>query len=90
MVSETELNVHDAVKIGQDSITRFASSLPGGFHHPIKKTVEKMQVLKRGVQIKGKTVCGLEAVFVPPSLIDEYVGIIKGTKAVCKGLTTVR
>ena len=54
IVSETTVNVHDAVEIGQDTITSFAASLPGGFHHPINKTVETMQVLKRGVKIKGK------------------------------------
>ena len=54
VVSETRVNVQDAVEIGQDTRTSFASSLPGGFHHPIKKTVETMQVLKRGVKIKGK------------------------------------
>ena len=40
------------MEIGQDTRTSFASSLPEGFHHPIKKTVETMQVLKRGVKIK--------------------------------------
>ena len=64
VVSETEVNVQDSVAIGQDMRTSFALSLPGGFHHPIKKTVVKtMQVLKRGVKIKGKTVYDLEAVF---------------------------
>ena len=106
VVSETEVNVQDAVEIGQDMRTRFASSLPGGFHHPIKKTVKTMQVLKRGVKIKGNTVYDMEAVFarlvivgrnrnvdladvfqhelcsVPPSLIDEYGCIRKGSKAV--------
>ena len=70
VVSETRVNVQDAVDIGQDTRTSFASSLPGGFHHPIKKTVETMQVLKRGVKVSGKTVYELETVFVPPSLID--------------------
>ena len=63
VVSETEVNVQDAVAIGQDMRTSFASSLPGGFHRPIKKTVKTRQVLKRGVKIKGKTVYDLEAVF---------------------------
>ena len=71
VVSETKVNVQDAMEIGQDTRTSFASSLPGGFHHPIKKTVETMQVLKRDVKIKGKTVYDLETVFVPPSLIDQ-------------------
>ena len=63
-----------------------ASSLPGGFHHPIKKTVKTMHVLKRGVKIKGKTVYDLETVFVPPSLIDQYDCIRKRSKAMRKGL----
>ena len=70
-VSEAKVNVQDSVEIGQDTRTSFASSLPGGVHHPIKKTVERMQVLKRGVKIKGKIVYDLETVFVPPSLIDQ-------------------
>ena len=63
--------MQDAVEIGHDTKTSFASSLPVGFHHPIKKTVETMQVLKRGVKIKGKTVYDFETVFVPPSFIDQ-------------------
>ena len=78
--SETKVNVQDAVEIRQDTITSFASSLPGCFHHPIKKTVETMQVLKRGVTIKGKTVYDLETVFGPPSLIDQYGCIRKRRK----------
>ena len=78
--------MQDAVEIGQDSRTSFASSLPGGFQRPIKKTVEKMKALKRGVNIKGKTVYDSEAVFVPPSLIDKYGCIRKWSMAVCKGL----
>ena len=54
VVSETEVNVQDAVEIWQDTITSFASSLPGGFDDPINKTVKTMQVLKRGVKMKGK------------------------------------
>ena len=86
VVSETKVNVQDAMEIGQDTRTSFASSLPGGFHHPIKKTVKTMQVLKRGVKIKVKTVYDLETVFVPPSLIDQYGCISKRSKAVRKGL----
>ena len=74
------------MEIGQDTRTSFAPCIPGGFHHPIKKTVETMQVLKRGVKIDGKTVYDLEAVFVTSSLIDEYGCIRKGRKAVRKGL----
>ena len=82
VVSETKVTVQDAVEIGQDTRTSFATSLPGGFHHPIKKTVETVQVLKRGV----KTVYDLETVFVPSSLIDQYGCIRKRSKGVRKGL----
>ncbi len=54
VVSETEVNVQDAVEIWQDTRTSFASSLPGGFDDPINKTVETMQVMERGVKMKGK------------------------------------
>ena len=86
VVSETKVTVQDAVEIGQDTRTSFATSLPGGFHHPIKKTVETVQVLKRGVKIKGTTVYELETVLVPPSLIDEYGCIRKRSKTGRKGL----
>ena len=47
VVSETKVNVQDAVEIGQDTKTSFTSSPPGDFHHPIKKSVETIQVLKQ-------------------------------------------
>ena len=86
VVSETKVTVQDAVEIGQDTRTSFATSLPGGFHQPIKKTVETVQFLMRGAKIKGKTVYDLETIFVPPSLIDQYGCIRKRSKAVRKGL----
>ena len=43
-----------------------------------------MQVLKRDVKIKGKTVYDFETVFVPPSLIGQYGCIIKRSKALRK------
>ena len=45
-----------------------------------------MQVLERGVKIKGKTVYAFETVFVPPSFIDQYRCIRKRSKAVRKRL----
>ena len=86
VVSETKVHVQDVVEIGQGTRTSFASSLPGGFHHPIKKTVATMQDQKRGAKIKGKTCYDLEAVFVPPSFIDQYHCMTKRSKALLKGL----
>ena len=64
VVSEMEVNVQDAVEgIGQDMNTSFASSLPGGFHHTIKKTLTTHQVLERCVKVNGITVYDVETVF---------------------------
>ena len=85
VVSETKVNVLDAVEIGQDTMTSLRHLyLEASTMHPIKKTVETMP--KRGVKIKGKTVYDLETVFVPPSLIDPNGCIRKRSKAVRKGL----
>ena len=86
VVSETKVYVQDVLEIGHDTITSFVSSLPGCFHNPIKKTVATTQVQKRGAKIKGKTFYDLEAVFVLPSLIDEYDCMIKRSKELRKGL----
>jgi hypothetical protein len=56
MASTDDVTVHNAIEIGQRLQKDFAASLPGGFHNPIKKTVKTMQVLKRGVKVKDKTV----------------------------------
>ena len=63
-------------------ITNFASSLPGGFHHPIEKTVKTMQVTKSGVKIKIKTVYDLTAVFLTSLAHWRVLVHPKGNKAV--------
>ena len=64
--------MQDAVEIGQDMKSSFASSLPGRFHHPIKKTVKTMQVLKRGVKVSGINEYDLEAVFAGTSILQTF------------------
>ena len=63
VASANDVNIHDAVKIGQQMHTSFLSSLPDGFHNPIKKKVKTMQVLKKSVNVNDKPVYDLEAVF---------------------------
>jgi hypothetical protein len=63
VASTNDVNVQDAINIGQEMQKAFGASLPDGFHKPIKKKVKTMQVLKRGVMVKNKTVYDLEAVF---------------------------
>ena len=64
--------MQDAVEIGQDTRSSFASSLPGAFHHPIKKTVFDNASPEARCEDQGETVYGLEAVCVHFSLIGEY------------------
>ena len=59
MASANDGNIHDTVKIRKEMHTAFLSSLPDGFHKPIKRTVKTMQVLK----INHKPVYDMEAVF---------------------------
>ena len=59
VASASDGNIQDAVKIRKEMHTAFLSSLPYGFHKPIKRTVKTMQVLK----ITHKPVYDLEAVF---------------------------
>jgi hypothetical protein len=63
VASANEVNVQDAVKIGQEMHTSFLSSLPDGFHNPIKTNVKTMQVLKKSVKVNHKAVYDLESVF---------------------------
>ena len=63
VASGNDVNIQDAVKIGKEMHTAFLSSLPDGFHKPIKRMVNTMQVLKKSVKVNHKPVYDLEAVF---------------------------
>eukprot|EP00745_Piridium_sociabile_P013977 TRINITY_DN2058_c0_g1_i7.p1 TRINITY_DN2058_c0_g1~~TRINITY_DN2058_c0_g1_i7.p1 ORF type:complete len:474 (+),score=89.64 TRINITY_DN2058_c0_g1_i7:286-1707(+) len=63
VASANNVNIQDAVKIGQEMQKTFLSSLPDGFHNPIKKKVKTMQVLMKSVKVNDKPVYDLEAVF---------------------------
>lgn len=39
---DTDINVHEALQIGQDMHKQFVAALPNGFHKPIKKKVRTM------------------------------------------------
>ena len=58
-----EVNVQNAVDIGQKQAQEFANKLPGGFHSSIKKQVKTMQQMKKAVLVKGKPVYDMEALF---------------------------
>ena len=63
VVSDKDINVQNAVEIGQDLQQNFQASLPNGFHIPIKKKVKTMQSLKHSVKVKDRHIFDLQALF---------------------------
>ena len=63
-VAPTEVNVDDAVDIGQTMAGSFRNTLPNGFHGEISNKVKTMEQLKRGINVGGKTIFDLDAIFI--------------------------
>ena len=55
-VGPADVNVDDAVDIGQTMAGSFRNTLPNGFHGKISNQVKTMEQLKRGIKVSGKTV----------------------------------
>ena len=54
-VAPTDVNVDEAVHIGQTMVGSFRNTLPNGFHGKISNQVKTMEQLKRGIKVGGKT-----------------------------------
>ena len=54
-VANASVNVQEALKMGESMFLDFRSSLPGGFHAPLKRKVQTMESIKCGVAIGDKT-----------------------------------
>jgi len=63
-VAPKEVNVADAVVIGEKMVMSFHNSLPSGFHGKISSQVKTMEQLKRGMKIGSKTAFDMEAIFI--------------------------
>ena len=61
-VVPADVNVDDAVDIGQTMTGSFCNTLPNGFHGKNSNKVKTMEQLKRGIKVGGKTVFDLEAI----------------------------
>ena len=57
-MANASVNVQEALKIDESMFLDFRSSLPDGFHDPIKLKLTTMESIKCGVAIGGKTLCG--------------------------------
>lgn len=62
-IAPKEVNVHDALVLGEKMSNSFRNALPSRFHGKISSPVKTMEQLKRGMKVGGKTVFDLEAIF---------------------------
>ena len=71
-VAPTDVNVDDAVDIGQTMAGSFRNTLPNGFHGKISNKVKTMEQLKRGINFGGKTIFDLEAIFIRLLVVGQH------------------
>ena len=57
------VNVQEILKMGESTLLDFRSSLPGGFHAPLKRKVKTMEYIKCQVDIGDKTLCDMASLF---------------------------
>ena len=70
-----DINVYNALKIGELQMKEFISNLPDGFHFVIEKRVKTMQQMKKSVVVQGKAIYNLESHFVHLLLIGQQRNI---------------
>ena len=70
-----EINVHNALQIGEKQMKEFIKNLPDGFHLVIEKLVKTMQQMKKAVLIQGKAIYNLETHFIHLILIGQQRNI---------------
>ena len=64
-----DINVYNALQIGELQMEEFIKELPDGFHQVIEKRVKTMQQMKKAVVVQGKVIYNLESHFVHLILI---------------------
>lgn len=69
-VAESNVNVHNAVEIGDSMTTNFIAKLPDGFHKPLHSKVFTMETVKKGVKVGGSTVFDMEKIYGCLSMIS--------------------
>ena len=62
-VVNASVNVQEILKMGESMLLDFRSSLPGGFHAPLKREVKTMEFIKYGVAISDKTLYDMASLF---------------------------
>ena len=62
-VANASVNVQETHKMGESMLLDFRSSLPVGFHAPLKRKVKTMKSIKCGVTIGDKTLYNMASLF---------------------------
>ena len=62
-VANASVNVQETRKMGESMLLDFRSSLPGGFHAPLKRKVKTMESIKCDVTIGDKTLYDMASLF---------------------------
>ena len=61
--SFASVNAQETLKMGESMFLDFRSSLPGGFHAPLKRKVKTMEYIKCQVAIGDMTLCDIASPF---------------------------
>ena len=70
-VAPDDVNVPDAMRIGEQMVASFEKSLPEGFHGKISIPVKTMEKLKQGIKVGDKIVFDLDAIFLRLLLVGQ-------------------
>ena len=70
-----DINVCNALQIGELQMDEFITKLPNGFHLVIERRVKTMQQMKVAVVIQGKEIYNMESLFVHLILIGQQRNI---------------
>ena len=63
LIAKDDVNVFDSVKIGEDQLSCFESSWPGGFYTTISKRVKTMKHLKRAAKCDEVEIFNTEMIY---------------------------
>ena len=63
------------IQIGEQQSNDFSASLPHGFHEIIQKRDKTMEVMKKGVTVKGKAIYDMEVLFAWLLVVGQQRGI---------------
>ena len=70
--ANASVNVQETRKMGESMLLDFRSSLPGGFHAPLKRKVKTMESIKCGVAIGDKRLYDLASLFCRLNTVGQH------------------